>query len=75
MREYITLVLGELAAWGIAMRSPGPRGVVEEASGAYKDVSAVVVASDGAGLASLVARPHPPVDLHQGARRPGRSGL
>lgn len=43
MREYITLVLGELAAWGIAMRSPGPRGVVEEASGAYKDVSAVVV--------------------------------
>ena len=32
------------------------QGVAEEAPGAYKDVSAVVDASDGAGLAYKVAR-------------------
>lgn len=49
-------VVDELAGRGILIRSPSLRGVAEEAPGAYKDVSAVVDAADGAGLARKVAR-------------------
>ncbi len=49
-------VVDELAARGILVRSPSPRGVAEEAPGAYKDVGAVVEAAEAAGLARKVAR-------------------
>jgi tRNA-splicing ligase RtcB len=49
----------ELAARGILVRSPSPRGVAEEAPGAYKDVTAVVDAADRAGLSKKVARLEP----------------
>lgn len=52
-------IVDELAAQGILIRSPSTRGVAEEAPGAYKDVSAVVVASEHAGLACRVARLKP----------------
>jgi tRNA-splicing ligase RtcB len=52
-------VVDELAARGILIRSPSQRGVAEEAPGAYKDVSAVVEASEAAGLAKIVARLEP----------------
>ncbi len=52
-------VIDELAARGILIRSPSPRGVAEEAPGAYKDVTAVVDASEAAGLARKVARLEP----------------
>jgi tRNA-splicing ligase RtcB len=52
-------VVDELAARGITVRSPSSRGVAEEAPGAYKDVSAVVLASERAGLARRVARLRP----------------
>ncbi len=50
----------ELAAQGILVKSPSMRGVAEEAPGAYKDVSAVIDATEQAGLARKVARltPH-----------------
>ena len=41
------------------IRSPSPRGVAEEAPGAYKDVGAVVEAAERAGLARRVARLRP----------------
>jgi tRNA-splicing ligase RtcB len=49
-------VTGELAARGIIVKSPSLRGVAEEAPLAYKDVGAVVDASERAGLAGKVAR-------------------
>jgi len=49
-------VVDQLADRGITVRSPSPRGVAEEAPGAYKDVSAVVLATEQAGLARRVAR-------------------
>jgi len=49
-------VMDDLANRGILIRSPSPRGVAEEAPGAYKDVSAVVDAADCAGLARKIAR-------------------
>jgi tRNA-splicing ligase RtcB len=52
-------VVDELAARGIVVRSPSLRGVAEEAPAAYKDVSAVVKASERAGLARRVARLQP----------------
>ncbi len=52
-------VQNELASRGILVRSPSPRGMAEEAPGAYKDVSEVVTATDRAGLAKLVARLEP----------------
>jgi tRNA-splicing ligase RtcB len=52
-------VIDELAARGILIRSPSPRGVAEEAPGAYKDVTEVVDAADRAGLARKVARLEP----------------
>ena len=53
-------IVDDLAARGILVRSPSLRGIAEEAPGAYKDVSAVVEASEHAGLARRVARlvPH-----------------
>ena len=52
-------LMHELAERGIVIRSPSPRGVAEEAPGAYKDVRAVVDAADAAGLARTVARLEP----------------
>jgi tRNA-splicing ligase RtcB (3'-phosphate/5'-hydroxy nucleic acid ligase) len=52
-------LIDELAARGILIRSPSSRGVAEEAPGAYKDVSAVVEASERAGLSRRVARLEP----------------
>jgi tRNA-splicing ligase RtcB len=52
-------VVDDLARRGILIRSASHRGVAEEAPGAYKDVSAVVDASDRAGLARKVARLSP----------------
>jgi tRNA-splicing ligase RtcB len=49
-------VVDELATRGILIRSPSTRGVAEEAPGAYKDVGAVVAATEEAGLARRVAR-------------------
>ena len=40
----------ELGQRGIIVHSPSPRGVAEEAPGAYKDVTAVVDAAHAAGL-------------------------
>lgn len=52
-------IVDELAAGGILIRSPSSRGVAEEAPGAYKDVDAVVEATEVAGLARRVARLKP----------------
>jgi tRNA-splicing ligase RtcB len=52
-------VIDELAARGIIVRSPSPRGVAEEAPGAYKDVGAVVDAADRAGLSRKIAKLEP----------------
>jgi tRNA-splicing ligase RtcB len=52
-------LMDELARRGILIRSPSPRGVAEEAPGAYKDVSAVVEASESAGLSRRVAKLEP----------------
>jgi tRNA-splicing ligase RtcB len=52
-------LIDELARRGILIRSPSPRGVAEEAPGAYKDVTAVVDAADRAGLSRKVARLEP----------------
>ena len=49
-------LIDDLGARGILIRSPSWRGVAEEAPLAYKDVGAVVAASDHAGLAGKVAR-------------------
>ena len=49
-------VVEELAARGIVVRCPSMRGVAEEAPGAYKDVSAVIDATERAGMARKVAR-------------------
>ncbi|HVV46861.1 MAG TPA: RtcB family protein [Bryobacteraceae bacterium] len=52
-------LMDELAERGILIRSPSPRGVAEEAPGAYKDVSLVVEASEKAGLSRRVAQLEP----------------
>jgi tRNA-splicing ligase RtcB len=49
----------DLAAQGILIKSPSTRGIAEEAPSAYKDVSAVVLAAEHAGLARRVARLRP----------------
>ncbi len=49
----------ELADRGILIRSPSMRGIAEEAPLAYKDVDAVVDATDAAGLARKVVRLEP----------------
>lgn len=50
----------ELAEQGILVKSPSFRGVAEEAPGAYKNVSAVIEATEKSGLARKIARltPH-----------------
>ena len=48
-----------LFAEGIVIRSPSPRGIAEEAPGAYKDVNVVVETAELAGLARRVARLRP----------------
>lgn len=52
-------IVDDLAARGILIRSPSMRGVAEEAPSAYKDVGAVVMAAEQAGLARRVARLRP----------------
>jgi tRNA-splicing ligase RtcB len=52
-------VVDDLAEQGITIRSPSSRGVAEEAPGAYKNVSDVVLSSERAGLAKRVARLKP----------------
>lgn len=52
-------IVDDLAAQGIMIRSPSMRGIAEEAPGAYKDVGAVVLAAEHAGLAKRVARLRP----------------
>ena len=52
-------VVDDLAEQGIIVKSPSSRGVAEEAPGAYKDVGAVVLAAEQAGLARRVARLRP----------------
>ena len=52
-------LIDQLANNGIVIRSPSLRGVVEEAPGAYKDVSAVVNSAHHAGLSLKVARLKP----------------
>ena len=52
-------VVDSLAERGIEIRSPSLRGVAEEAPGAYKDVKAVVDATEAAGLARKVVRLEP----------------
>jgi tRNA-splicing ligase RtcB len=47
---------GTLEGRGIAVRASSWRGLAEESPDAYKDVSAVVEASEGAGLCRKVAR-------------------
>jgi tRNA-splicing ligase RtcB len=49
-------VVDDLAARGVLVKSRAMRGVAEEAPDAYKDVTAVVDAADGAGLARKIAR-------------------
>ncbi|SBT41142.1 RtcB family protein [Micromonospora auratinigra] len=46
----------ELEAQGIAVRGASRRGLAEEMPAAYKDVTAVVAAAEGAGLCRRVAR-------------------
>jgi len=52
-------IVDDLAVQGILIKSPSTRGVAEEAPGAYKDVGAVVLAAEHAGLARRVARMRP----------------
>jgi tRNA-splicing ligase RtcB len=54
-------VVRELAERDIIVRSPGLRGVAEEAPGAYKDVTGVVEAAEKAGLARAGALLRPMV--------------
>lgn len=53
------MLIEQLAEQGIIVRSPSLRGVAEEAPSAYKDVDAVVDATERAGLARKVARLQP----------------
>lgn len=52
-------VQDELRARGILVKSPSTRGIAEEAPAAYKDVAAVVEATERAGLARRVAALRP----------------
>ena len=48
-----------LAQKGIIIKGVSPRGIAEEAPGAYKDVTVVVDATEKAGLAKKIARLEP----------------
>jgi len=52
-------IIMHLAQKGILIRGASARGIAEEAPGAYKDVAAVVDATETAGLANKVARLEP----------------
>jgi len=52
-------ILMHLAQKGIIIKGASPRGIAEEAPGAYKDVVAVVDATEKAGLANKIARLEP----------------
>lgn len=52
-------LLDSLRGQGVVIRSGSLSGVAEEAPGAYKDIEAVVAATQGAGLARAVARLRP----------------
>ena len=52
-------IIMHLAEKGILIRGASARGIAEEAPGAYKDVAAVVDATETAGLAKKVARLEP----------------
>jgi tRNA-splicing ligase RtcB len=52
-------IQAQLAERGILVRSPSARGLAEEAPGAYKDVTEVVLAAEQADLARRVARLEP----------------
>ncbi len=52
-------IVMHLAQKGILIRGTSARGIAEEAPGAYKDVTAVVDATETAGLANKVARLEP----------------
>jgi tRNA-splicing ligase RtcB len=52
-------ILRDLAQKGIIIRGASTRGIAEEAPGAYKDVTAVVDATDKAELAKKVAKLEP----------------
>ncbi len=52
-------VVMHLAQKGIIIKGTSPRGIAEEAPGDYKDVTAVVDATETAGLARKVARLEP----------------
>ncbi len=52
-------IVMHLAQKGILIRGTSARGIAEEAPGAYKDVAAVVDATETAGLANKVARLEP----------------
>ena len=52
-------VIKRLSQKGIVIRGASKRGIAEEAPGAYKDVAAVVEATELAGLAKKVARLEP----------------
>ena len=52
-------IIMHLAQKGILIRGTSDRGIAEEAPGAYKDVTAVVDATETAGLANKVARLEP----------------
>jgi len=52
-------VVSQLSSKGIYIRAASKEGIVEEAPGAYKDVSDVVRIADGAGISRLVARLKP----------------
>ena len=52
-------VVKDLASLNIIIRSPSFKGVAEEAPGAYKDIDAVVDATEKARLAKKIARLEP----------------
>ena len=52
-------IIRSLAIKNILIRGASPKGVAEEAPGAYKDVHAVVDVTESAGLAKKVARLEP----------------
>ncbi len=52
-------IVTHLSQKGIIIKGASWRGIAEEAPGAYKDVTAVVDATEKAGLANKVARLEP----------------
>ncbi len=52
-------IVDELRGRGIIVKSPSQRGVAGEAPGAYKDVGAVIDATEAASLAKKAAKPAP----------------